>query len=207
MKCFELVRAVLDDVYSDLGPSGADDVKKSFSIMSRHFGSLRSMGGPEYSDPATRCGYVFKYVTCHANLVYQTVARCSDLRAAITRNDRVWVTCLGGGPGSDLLGLVKYLETLDNPPIPMFYICDRERFWRDTWGDVGMRLDSVSIHSSYEEHDALDSKTWATKKFLNSDLFTLIYFMSELEKHRSEAHSYLENVLGADLFCDAESMT
>jgi len=199
VNCYELVKLVLDDTYSAIeGKTDAEKeaaVKGGLAKMSAAYGNLTNGPGPDYSEPASRVGYIFRYVTSHANLVYLLLRTTTETLGLFER-DELAITCVGGGPGSDLLGVIKLLlsRAKEKTPRVMTYICDREKMWIDSWGEVGTKLpEEVRLHTVYCQQDVCDSATWKERKYLEADLFTMIYFMSELYSQKDAAAAYFEN--------------
>jgi hypothetical protein len=198
VNCYELVKLVLDDTYSAIEGTDTEKeaaVKEALRRLSSAYGKLTTQPGPDYSEPAARVGYVFRYVTSHANLVYLLLRTRKETRDLFDRAE-LSITCIGGGPGSDLLGVIKLLLSQESEKTPrvMTYICDLEKMWIDSWGDVGSKLpEEVRLHTVYCQQDVCDAATWKERKYLDADLFTMIYFMSELYSRKVEAAAYFEN--------------
>ncbi len=197
MNCFQLVRMVLDEAYGEIPGSEAQRdaaIKAGLKEMQTRFRNLLRNEGPDYSDPVVRFGYVYKYVTCHANLVFRRIASEPILQEVFDRPD-VTLTCLGGGPGSDLLGVIKYLQHHGKRPLVTCNICDREPQWMDTWQDVGKKVGTdLRIFTNYLQHDACVPNSWITKKYLQADLVTMVYFISELYTRKDCIAGYFKHV-------------
>jgi hypothetical protein len=198
LNVFELVRDVLDETYNEIpGTDAAKDakIKALLADMGKTYGTVWQTGGPSFRDPSIRFAYVFKYVACHANLVKTGIQNCTALKA-LMMEPRLVITALGGGPGSDTLGVIKHLQAKDLNPKLHFHLCDREALWAETWSDLGMKLSGdIGVHTSYLAHDVLVPETWKySKKFLQADLFTLIYFVSEVYAFKDEAEVYFNHV-------------
>jgi hypothetical protein len=144
VNCYELVKEILDETFDSI--DGADQaakdkaVTRSLTRMSAAYSDLATTGGPDYSQPQCRVGYIFRYVTSHANLVYAVLNHCPATRALFKEErEKLTISCLGGGPGSDLLGVIKLLLAKrgsgEKMPQVLAYICDREQMWMDSWGD------------------------------------------------------------------------
>ena len=149
-----------------------------------------------YADDVTRFAYVYKYVTSHANAVHQLVPRCAELAELFDR-PQVNITCIGGGPGSDFLGLLKYVIVTKKTLHLRLNLFDREPAWNECWSDVDEKLKSqLLISNVFSYFDVTDSDTWKPyKKYLSSNLFTMIYFMSEINSLREQAEPFFDNLL------------
>lgn len=198
MNCFQFLSSVLDETWDKLPGSDADRsaaVATKAEYLSIHYGKLhRSTTPVDYADPATRYAYVQRYVASHANLVYQIVKATPSLKELFEK-DKVKVTCVGGGPGSDLLGILKYVETARRDNISLkFWLYDAERSWADSWSDVDEKLE-MKISTYFVPFDVTQRATWnADRKYLESDLFTMIYFASEIHRCRADARPFFENL-------------
>lgn len=198
VNCYELVKQVMDETYDAIDGTDAEKdkaVKDALAVMSTAYGNLTTGGGPDYGEPASRLGYIFRYVTSHANLVSSLLQQSGETLDLFKREE-LTITCIGGGPGSDLLGIIKVLlmRSSQRTPRILAYICDREKMWMDSWGDVGMKLpEQVRLHTVYCQQDVCDVATWKERKYLDADLFTMIYFMSELYSRKADAAAYFEN--------------
>ncbi|AUX31907.1 MULTISPECIES: hypothetical protein [Sorangium] len=198
---FTLVSEVLDEAYAEIPGAAVDKdraVQSKLKELRAYYETVWKTGGPAFDDPVTRFAYVFAYVTCHANLVKERIRACPELVDLLTRPE-IDITALGGGPGSDTIGVAKYLLAAEQSPAVQFYLCDRESLWAETWGDLGKKLKTgLNINTAYIPHDALDPKTWErSRKLLRADLFTMIYFVSEIYAFRDRAQPYFEHIFAS----------
>jgi len=109
-------------------------------------------------------------------------------------NKKVNVACIGGGPGSDFLGILKYLMTNKKSPNNIqFHLYDKEKSWGESWSDVEDKVEDLDfrISTSYMPLDVTKRDDWEPHiKYFQSDLFTMIYFMSEVFSLRDSAEEY-----------------
>lgn len=198
MNCFQLVKTVLDELYQEIDILDVDDKDAAISTPLRQladeYGNLLVGANIDYSDPVTRFAYVYKYVTAHADLVCQLLERSDTLRNLFDR-DRVTVTSLGGGPGTELLGILKFMECQGKSSSLHLEICDREEFWGEAWTDVSNKIKApCSISTSFRALDVTKSVSLGYKKLLAADLFTMVYFMSEVYATREQAQQFFDNL-------------
>jgi hypothetical protein len=148
-----------------------------------------------YSAEITRFVYIYKYVTAHANFVYQVIRGSNEL-VSLFDQEKVSVSCIGGGPGSDLVGILKFLARSGKNPHLMCKLFDKEPSWAECWEDVSDKLNApLRVTTSFQEFDVTEAKTWAEKrKYLNSDLFSMIYFISEVSVKRDYAEAFFANL-------------
>jgi len=195
MTLFELVRQTLDKlhascvfVYGDAATADAQ-IGARLAYLSQSYGDLHKQGGPaiQYADPATRFAYVFRYVASHGDFVNQILRL---LRAQIQRPvfhaPHAQIACLGGGPGSDLIGVLKYLESMPDEPVQELqcWQLDNEQNWQEAWAGVNAQLNAKTrFHSFYMTLDATNRMSWgALSAYFQADLFTFSYFISEIMK-------------------------
>lgn len=200
MKIFPVIEQVLDELYEQIPGDEAQRVRavnRSLQMLTANYGRLTSKHKPiDYSESATRLGYIYKYVTCHSNLVYKRI-RLSAL-SALFDTAAVRVACLGGGPGSDFLGILKYCSDYDKICELKCHLFDREIAWGEAWEDVDDKISAgnkLRTRTVYQPLDVTDPYTYQAKtKYLRqSDVFTMIYFASEV-------YSFLKD--GADAYFD-----
>ncbi|HYH86519.1 MAG TPA: hypothetical protein VEX60_13790 [Pyrinomonadaceae bacterium] len=199
MKVFQLVKTVLDELYSQISAtteaSKDDEIRAMMDFLGDEYKKLAKGVSINYSAEITRFAYIYKYVTAHANFVYQVIRGSSDLVALFDR-EKVNVTCIGGGPGSDFIGILKFIAKEGNTQHLICKLFDREPAWAECWEDVDEKLEAkLRVSTSFQIFDVTDKQTWADKKkYLNADLFTMIYFMSEIGSHRVNAEAFFSNL-------------
>lgn len=203
MNVFQLIKQVLDAEYASIpGTEAARDalINARLKELSQNYRRLASTPPTlDYGEPATRLAYVFRYVTSHAHLVAAEAECCDELRELLAR-DRVIVSCLGGGPGSDFLGLIKHFMDTSWTGSLRAYLLDREAGWGDAWSDVGERLEEMpfGVHSHFQQLDVTDSVTWTKqRKYLEANLFTFIYFISEISALGATAEPFFHHLFAS----------
>jgi hypothetical protein len=197
MNCFQLLKTVLDEVLGEMEGSDADKIaaiRAKEDYLRKHYRKLASSTvALDYRDPATRYVYLCTYVTSHANIVYQRIKRSDEL-ASLFERGKVQVACIGGGPGSDLLGVLKYAHGLPRAPSLKFFLYDRETAWSESWSDVDDKL-GTHISTYFQQFDVTDPESYERQtKYLSSDLFTMIYFVSEVHALRAKAEDFFSKL-------------
>src|SRR5690242_12197987 len=127
MNCFEIIKTVLDEAFAAIPGTDNDKVQainNRLAQFRQEYRNLLSDREIDYRDPVSRCAYVYAYVTSHANMVAALIRGCPELRAAFGR-DRITVSCIGGGPGSDILGILKFLTEERLQPRLTCFMLDR----------------------------------------------------------------------------------
>lgn len=196
----QLVKMVLDQAYCELPAQQESEkdrlVKAEFDRLTPAYRNLTDANRPaiNYSEPVTRFAYIYKYTVAHADYIRQLIRGCPDISSLFTQ-PKVNVACLGGGPGSDLLGIMKYMiQSSSNSKFKCF-IFDKERAWGDSWSDVADNLEATfQVFPIFQQLDVTESATWSSyQKFLEADLFTLSFFMSEVWRIRTQADPFFEH--------------
>lgn len=198
MNVFKLIHSVLDELYEAIP---GDEEQKDASIQKRlqdltaGFSKLTVENKISYSDPAVRFAYIYRYVTSHSNLVYQRVQSTPEL-VKLFKKPEIHVSCIGGGPGSDLLGVLKYITVKGLCPTLRCHLLDGENAWADAWSDVDQKLQTpCKISTYFLPMDVCDPASWKLhSKYLSADLFTMIYFMSEVYCRQSENEPYFNHL-------------
>jgi hypothetical protein len=138
----------------------------------------------DYKDPATRFAYVYKYVAAHGDYLVQLMLHLRlRLGRNISTNEVARVSCVGGGPGSDIIAVLKYPDETSIEPVKkvVCYLLDREQAWA-TWTELDDAL-SVAVRSNanFQPLDVTNPRSWEFQQnFLRADLFTMSYVFSEV---------------------------
>ena len=193
MTLFELVKLALDELYEEglqeYGGTLDATIKARMTYLTKCYRNLNLEGREaiDYRDPATRFAYAYKYVAAHGDYVVQALEALREkTQGNIFEDDTLRLSCVGGGPGSDVVGALKYLADYAEEPVKKVtcYLLDGEQAWADTWTEIGESLaTNVSVNVNFQKLDVTKPDSWsAQKKFLKANLFTLSYFISEVCK-------------------------
>lgn len=198
MNCFELIKTVLDEAYGDIPgtPEERDEaIRAQMTLLTTEYQGLVKKGCIDYSDPARRFAYLFTYTTSHANIVYRRLSAEECLRD-LFRRESVTVSCIGGGPGSDFLGILKHCLNAGRTPRLQCHLLDRDAAWGESWSDVGAKVAGhLDLTTHFNPFDVTEPAKWTVfKKHFQADLFTLIYFMSEVYALREKADAYFNEL-------------
>lgn len=192
MTIFQLVKIALDNLYKEAieihGVKVDEAITAQIDYLSDVYGRLNKADRQpvSYKDPATRFAYVFKYVASHGDYLVQVLELLSaKLQGPIFKTENVRVSCVGGGPGSDIIAILKYLDerkALEKVKKVTCYLLDREQAWADTWTELDDSFQTeLLLHANFQPLDVTAPDSWAQqKKFLQADMFTMSYFVSEV---------------------------
>lgn len=192
MTLFELVRIALDELYQqgklEYGSQLDQVIPEKMKYLSNSYRNLDSTQREplDYRDPATRFAYVYSYVAAHGDYIVQVLQELRDnLGKSLFDNKSVRVSCVGGGPGSDILAVLKYFsENSYVEPVEKLtcYLLDREQAWADTWTELDDSLsEGISLKTNFQPLDVTNPESYQYQQnFLKADLFTMSYFISEV---------------------------
>ena len=198
MNCFQLIKSVLDEAYEQISGDGAAKdaaIKKALEKLSQDYHKLLNKGCLDYNDPVRRFAYMYRYTTSHANLVYDRIRHTPKL-ASLFERQSLHISCVGGGPGSDFLGVLKYcLESNKKPDIKCM-LTDRDPAWGESWSDVDEKVKAaMPLSTVFNSFDVTVPEKWKTfTKHYRADLFMLIYFLSEVYAKRDDADVYFQEL-------------
>lgn len=191
MTLFELVKIALDELYAEAckmyGPKTDDSIKGRFEYLRSSYSELTNHGRKpvDYKDPATRFAYVYSYVATHGDYVVRLLNLAAGKLGKIFNSETARLSCIGGGPGSDVLAVLKYLsDRAGDEPVKrlVVYLLDREQAWADTWTELDDKIKGeFQLNANFQPLDVTLPDSWKSqRKFLDADIFTLSYFMSEV---------------------------
>ena len=206
MTIFELVKVALDELYQDclsVYGDGADrKIIESMSYLTNVYRNLNDEGreSVNYRNPVNRFAYVYKYVAAHGDYIVQVL---HELQRELERqgsrsiftDKKLRVSCIGGGPGSDIIAVLKYLsERAEKEPVEkvICYLLDREQAWADVWTELDelFRV-NVALNANFQPLDVTNPESWRLqRKFLEADLFTMSYFVSEVMSRNGVSDSW-----------------
>lgn len=204
MNCFDLVSAVLDELWQEME---GDDQQKSRAVkrelrnLSINYQDISRNCVIDYSQPVTQFAYIFKYTSTHGDYLYQLLSKATA-EEEFFENGCFRTVSLGGGPGSDLIGCLKFFEALEARDLHFTYNSfDRDKHWSYCWANVSGCVTRQGCNEKlckvlspvFHELDITDADgTRRIRKFLNADLYTMLFFMSEVSKKRDDAARFFE---------------
>ena len=94
------------------GDAWESQISNSLEMLREEYDELtvENRGEIDYESLSTQTAYVYAYAIGRAEFTYQLLKRYRvELGQPIFRNKEARITSLGGGPGSEIAGVVKYL--------------------------------------------------------------------------------------------------
>jgi hypothetical protein len=198
---FELVKGALDDLFRVVETLCPKDQKTPLLVelakLSASYKTLTAPNRPaiDYSSPLTRFAYVYTYVAAHSSWVYNLLIH-SPTRRLIEGSEPLRATCLGGGPGTELVALIKACTELKRTAPLLCFQIDSEDGWTETWADVGSRVGAgLRVTTLLRSVDVLKPpKVENLAKALDADLFFAVFFLSEIYSVREQAATFLHQL-------------
>ena len=207
---FRIVGSVIQDAvarYADNHEQSVDEVLQQID------GHLETTSNEYWQDqPAIpynqllcRLGYLYTYVPLNATLFEKVLSRSQALKQTLEQasGGTLRVCAMGGGPGTELLGLAKCLLHRSTPPPHQirFTIFDKIGQWSETWGQIAAaveeefasspafeQLTPPTVTSNFQSMDVLVSSSYLDFElaFRNADIIVFNYLFSE---HKANLHS------------------
>ena len=112
----EIVRQVVEAAVSTYANSNSQTVAEVLSKIREHVEHTRTEHfndepSIDYNDPLCRLGYLYRHVPAQATLFDHVLSIADEVWPKSTEADQhvLRVCAAGGGPGTELLGIAKYL--------------------------------------------------------------------------------------------------
>ncbi len=99
------------------------------------------------------------------------------------------VCCIGGGPGSDIVGLITFLRSINRNTRLTCHVLDKFPAWNNVWKKIQARLPPPSVNASYLQLDITSSAPLDRRimeAIQNADIVTFV-------KSVSPAVAFLKN--------------
>jgi len=165
IRSLEQRRAILEGAYARLDETDRDPIP---------YGSL-----------SAQTAYVFAYAPARAEYTRQYLLRHREAFAArLFVRPHIEVVSFGGGPASELVGLVRYLEGADEAVEKINYVVhDKDGEWAEVATSVVNALETeINVEIRYEATDVASRPGMSAIDLSDTDLVIFSYIMSELAK-------------------------
>lgn len=178
----------------------AKDISRYYSNSSLKEGSEP----PDYNNPAYRCAYLHKYASLHTGMAkkyFQKMLRKKEARNILYRNSKIKICCLGGGPGTEIVGIFKALAN-----VPTFHervskvsVLDVCKGWENSFKSIitnlikgknklvpGTFVNRSTFKKEFIQVDLQDQLPENVRKVISeADVICMMKFVSELSTERS----------------------
>jgi hypothetical protein len=180
---FERVKDILDILCQKHPSTSGPTVRQSIAQLSSSYLGLHDPAreAVDYSSIHAQIGYLYEYVPANADLIFQTLVASASHAHDLLKKTAISMACIGGGPGTELLGLFKYAER--RPGKVASIACD---IWdhNTPWSAVHRAVAStapsgITSKIDLEEFNWLTKYKWGGSKY-GYQLVTLSYTLSEV---------------------------
>ena len=167
-----------------------------------------------YDDLFCRLGYLYTHAAANATLFERALTLSDDARAILRQSaqNTLNVLSMGGGPGTELLGLVKYYlrHRRELPPRRIdFKVIDNILQWSDTWQQLAVAtedefrsflaqggVEPTTISPMFLQFDVLDHSQYGNLEghCSTADLVIFNYLFSENKTRLDQARQAVEQL-------------
>lgn len=184
------VRAVLSGL-DEQGEADYEDwdeqLRTQMETLEASYRVLRNVNRDliDYSDLAAQTAYLYRYVIGHADFIYQLLSRARAKSGSPLFSDtELWVTSIGGGPGSELLGLLKYLAEGNGEPevsTIVYTVFDKEENWEHVVEAIAEAAEAdIKIDIAFKTFDASAVAIPEGVEIDQEDIVIMSFFISEV---------------------------
>lgn len=185
---FDRVLLVLDDLDRQAveveGKSVDASVKSRLNSLSSAYSMLMNVDRSpiDYSSADTQIAYSFRCLASHGDLLYRTLSSAKSAVLKAVGGGSIKIACIGGGPGSDALGFIKFAERngLEKRKIKFVFL-DYEAAWKTVRDALFATFGETSYTRKSVKTDLALGAPWADSwSFNDADIFTFSFALSEV---------------------------
>jgi hypothetical protein len=191
MSTFRLVTPLLRDLdrrgFVALGDEWDSQVRLAIQDLQDRYFQLRDKNRKliDYSSLPVQMAYAFMYVASHADFLSQILTQSTKVAAGGFLTGRsIRVTSLGGGPGSDLLAIIRLLRDMrpsERPRSLHYRVLDKEPNWHESLAIIAdSQRASFEITLQFERIDVTVERDWVDASLADDDYVIMNYFVSEV---------------------------
>lgn len=203
---YERTKVVLDKLNAIAVKAGLKKIDQKVTDrlkeLSAEFGGLwRVNRAPiDYTSPITQIAYAYRCLTAHADLLHRSLAGARKHVHKALGTDEIKIACIGGGPGADALGVVKFLERFGPTDRPVvFAFVDRESAWKAVRNVLFPTFDQIDCARKVVQADLANGPPWVESWwFATADIFTFNFSLSEVwsfDKKNGSVTSFLNELI------------
>jgi hypothetical protein len=189
IQAFEAALTAIDEHGRDeFGDEWYDRVRDRRAFLEAQYVKLHVEGRDpiDYSELPTQAAYVYSYALTRAAYVKEFLSRHRARHGAPLFSKKViTVLSFGGGPASELVGLVQYLDEQGDEPVERinYYVGDKDSEWAECARLVAMNITTdIEIELNYKRLDVINEEDMSKVDLSGTCLVILSYLMSELSK-------------------------
>lgn len=165
-----------------------------------------------YDDPLCRLGYLMRHGAANAYLFEETLFNSTELSELIKAKsvENLSIASIGGGPGTEYLGLAKYLwrkKAQHGPPRKIeFRVLDAVDSWAETWDRLAKEIDdeivsefpdfALVVADKFLRIDVMnaDSYNQYQEMFSETDIIVFNYIFSENKTTLDKARDVVKHL-------------
>ena len=179
---FGTVKSILDDNFSSglVTDTGMRDALQRLSDSYKEL--FEGQEVVDYASPDTHAAYTYRSLVPHADWISRALSAGGARLEKGLPPGSINVVSIGGGPGTDLLGLLKYLRLRDLGHDVSIHVIDREPAWQACWSRLIAATETNStISASFSYADLTDAATIAAEaEIAAADLVITSFVLSEV---------------------------
>jgi len=190
-----LVKGALDDLYPVVkrfcGGKGVDaEVRKACVALSESYDMLTNPKRPpiDYSSLVARYAYLYTYVGAHSRWTYDVLMETPETKELL-RREKLTVTSLGGGPGTELVAMVKAAKEAGKTKSLICFPIDKVNGWGETWANINDRVGAgLHVSTFLRSLDLTEPpKFEELTQTLQADIVFAAFFLSEIYTLQAKA--------------------
>ncbi|XP_072039970.1 uncharacterized protein [Amphiura filiformis] len=162
-------------------------VRQAIHVISDTYKTKLSLDiRPNWEDPAFRCAYVYLYFLKHSSLVCDILHTLLHPMAVDNFKPFMRVCCAGGGPGSEIVGIMMYLLNMNSVPYMECSVMDLNPSWKHAWETIQKHIPpEPKVKVNYIPFDMADENSWLWRDFVSAlssaDLVTFVKSLSAVQ--------------------------
>lgn len=191
-----MIFEVFEDVLADLDSSGEEmfgdawhlELRAAVERLAGYYGNQNLRNAQreliDYGGLGTQAVYIYMYAIGRAEFTYQLLKRYrAQAGQPLFKGPSLNVTSIGGGPASELVGLVKYLDEFADEGVTeiLYDVLDKESRWEPLAELVVEKIPSdIEITLRFEEFDLTNEEGIGETSVQYDDLVMMSFFVSEI---------------------------
>lgn len=169
-------------------------VSRRLNQLSQGYGNRLLKDGRDpidYSKATTHIAYCYRTMPAHGDWLSKVMDQAAGACKDALKSEKARICSIGGGPGSDILGVMKFADKqglLDGRKF-RFAVLDREVGWNIPRSYlVDTYRDEADVVASFVRFDVSRLNKWVADWFFSdADLFTFSFFLSEVWSFNKES--------------------
>lgn len=167
------------------GKKFATLVNEQFTDLNKNYFS--AVNNPDYGTSLKKFAYLYKYSVAHGYFIFSAFCTVKHSKLGwFDDSNKLRIACIGGGPGSEIMGIVRYLkkkglDTSDKKVVITIY--DKEPTWKNLCNALLKEINhNCKIELKFIEMNATEKATYVEQDYSKYDLIISSFFMSETKK-------------------------